>query len=153
MGFRSFTGTRPDGEVAAGHEPLSGLHPNVCGQASLPVTHLAPLHRKLALGHADAAVLPAVEVERQRHTDRHVVVGAERLLTAELERRVRTQPGLAEASLRGVDLRADCPKILVVDNRTRDELLDAERCLGSLRLHDPAVDGNDQARERDEHEA
>ena len=91
-------------------------------------------------------MLAAVEIERDGEADRYVVVGAQCLLAAQLEHRVRTQARLLQAPDGRVDLCARGAEIGAVGERADDELV--HRDLGAgLGLSDA---GGGKGRRHDE---
>ena len=91
-------------EVPPCGKHLRRLHTQVTTELSLSISKLGALYLQLPFRHADAPLLPAVEIQRQRDADHDVVVRAERLLTTEIEHRIWPKPGLLHPCCGGVDV-------------------------------------------------
>jgi hypothetical protein len=127
-----------DAEVALRGEELSGLHPHLGAEPSLALTHQRAPDLHLPLRDTDAALLPPVQVERHRHPDRQVVVGAQRLLASEVEHGVGPQAGLPEPALGRLHVETHRPHVRVVGEGARHQLVDRDLVLRGERRRVPA---------------
>jgi hypothetical protein len=115
-----------DGQIAARRQQLASLEPDVRPQPALALGQERALDRDLALRDADTSLLAAVEIERHRHADHEVAVGADGLLPPQLEHRVGAQRGLADAGGGRLNFCARGPEVRVVRDRPGDQLVDRD---------------------------
>jgi hypothetical protein len=91
---------------------------------------LSALEFELLLGDRYATSFTIIEVERQSHGYRQIVIGAQGLLTPEVKLGVGTKPGLAEPPDRGIDVGASRAKLGVVGEGADNHLINRD-----LRAH------------------
>ena len=114
-----------DPEIPLGRQQLTRLHAHLRTHLPLALGDLTAPRLDLPRRHPDAPFLPAVQIERERYSDRQVVVGAQRFLAPELEHGVGPQARLLQPPRRRVDLESRRLEIGIVDERASHQLVHA----------------------------
>ena len=128
-----------DLKVPLGGQQLSRLHAHLRSHLPLTLGDLAAPRLDFLLRDPDAPFLASVQIERERDANGQVVVGAQRLLAAQLEHRVGPPARLLEPPRRSVDLEPRRLEFGIVGERARHQFVHghlADRLCPHRRRHD-----------------